>query len=131
MSVSFGQAAAARGSAGPQAWQDCLCEALANFFQGVREVAIQRLPDIQPLGVMFNAHRYGGSSMHLELLTSAPRALATLARDNSNLSALVLVLGVVGGCMLSAWREHVRERKTQFARRPTPRSEIADDCTGT
>lgn len=59
--------------------------------------------------------------MHLELLTSAPRALATLARDNSNLSILVLVLGVVGGCMLSAWREQLRERKSQFARQPNPR----------
>ena len=53
--------------------------------------------------------------MYLEYLTAAPRALATLARDNSNLS--VLVLGVVGGCMLSAWREQIRERKAQFARR--------------
>jgi hypothetical protein len=58
--------------------------------------------------------------MHLEILTSAPHALATLARDNSNLSALALVLGVVGGCMLSAWREQLRERKAQFARRPNP-----------
>ena len=58
--------------------------------------------------------------MHLQILTSAPHALATLARDNSNLSTLILVLGVVGGCMLSAWREHLRERKAQFARRPTP-----------
>jgi len=61
--------------------------------------------------------------MHLEILTSAPRALATLARDNGNLSALVLVLGVVGGCMLSAWREQLRQRKAQlaqFARRPHP-----------
>ena len=54
--------------------------------------------------------------MHLEILTSAPRALATLARDN-NLSALALILGVVGGCMLSAWREQLRERRAQFARR--------------
>jgi len=59
--------------------------------------------------------------MHLEVLTSAPRLLATLARDNSNLSALVLVLGVVGGCMLSAWREQLRERRAQFARRPARR----------
>jgi hypothetical protein len=58
--------------------------------------------------------------MHLELLTSAPRALAALARDNGNLSTLVLVLGVVGGCMLSAWREQLRERKAQLARRPNP-----------
>jgi hypothetical protein len=58
--------------------------------------------------------------MHLEILTSAPRALAMLARDNGNLSTLLLVLGVVGGCMLSAWREHLRERKAQFARRPNP-----------
>ena len=58
--------------------------------------------------------------MHLQILTSAPHALATLARDNSYLSTLVLVLGVVGGCMLSAWREHVRERKAQFGRRPNP-----------
>ncbi|HEX8757265.1 MAG TPA: hypothetical protein VF745_13085 [Steroidobacteraceae bacterium] len=58
--------------------------------------------------------------MHLEFLTSAPRALAALAQDNSNLSALVLILGVVGGCMLSAWREQLRERKAQFARRPNP-----------
>ena len=58
--------------------------------------------------------------MHLEFLTSAPRALAALAQDNSNLSALVLILGVVGGCMLSAWREQLRERKAQFARRPDP-----------
>lgn len=57
--------------------------------------------------------------MHLEILTSAPHALATLAGDNSNLSALALILGVVGGCMLSAWREQLRERKAQFARRPT------------
>jgi hypothetical protein len=56
--------------------------------------------------------------MHLEILTSVPRTLAALARDNSNLSVLVLVLGVVGGCMLSAWREQLRERKAQFARRP-------------
>jgi hypothetical protein len=56
--------------------------------------------------------------MHLEILMSAPRALTALARDNSNLSALALVLGVVGGCMLSGWREQVRERKAQFARRP-------------
>ena len=56
--------------------------------------------------------------MHLDLLMSFPRTLATLARDNSNLSALALVLGVVGGCMLSAWREQLRERKAQFARRP-------------
>lgn len=55
--------------------------------------------------------------MHLEILTAAPRALATLAWDNSNLSALILVLGVVGGCMLSAWREQLRERKGQFTRR--------------
>jgi hypothetical protein len=54
--------------------------------------------------------------MHLEVLTSAPRLLATLARDNSNLAALALVLGVVGGCMLSAWREQLRERRAQFAR---------------
>ena len=54
--------------------------------------------------------------MHFEILTSAPRLLATLARDNSNLSALALVLGVVGGCMLSAWREQLRERRAQFAR---------------
>ena len=54
--------------------------------------------------------------MHLELLTAVPRSLATLARDNSNLSVLALVLGVVGGCMLSAWREQLRERKAQFAR---------------
>lgn len=56
--------------------------------------------------------------MHLEILTSAPRALAALAWDNGNLSALILVLGVVGGCMLSAWREQLRERRAQFARRP-------------
>jgi hypothetical protein len=59
--------------------------------------------------------------MHLEYLTAAPRALATLARDNGNLSVLVLVLGVVGGCMLSAWREQLRDRKTQYARRTNPR----------
>ena len=58
--------------------------------------------------------------MHLEILTSAPRALATLAWDNSNLSGLVLILGVVGGCMLSAWREQLRERKGRFARRSPP-----------
>lgn len=58
--------------------------------------------------------------MHLALLTSAPRALATLARDNSNISVLALVLAVVGGCMLSAWREQLRERKAQFARRANP-----------
>jgi transposase-like protein len=57
--------------------------------------------------------------MHLEILTSAPHALVTFAGDNSNLSALALILGVVGGCMLSAWREQLRERKAQFARRPT------------
>jgi transposase-like protein len=56
--------------------------------------------------------------MHLEILMSAPRALAALARDNGNFSALALVLGVVGACMLSAWREQLRERKAQFARRP-------------
>ena len=55
--------------------------------------------------------------MHLEYLTAAPRALATLARDNSNLSVLALILGTVGGCMLSAWREQLRERKTHFVRR--------------
>jgi hypothetical protein len=55
--------------------------------------------------------------MHMEYLTAAPRELAGFARDNSNLSVLVLVLGVVGGCMLSAWREQLRERKTHFARR--------------
>jgi hypothetical protein len=55
--------------------------------------------------------------MHMEYLTAAPRALAALARDNSNVSILVLILGVVGGCMLSAWREQIRERKQQFARR--------------
>jgi hypothetical protein len=55
--------------------------------------------------------------MHMEYLTAAPRALAALARDNSNVSVLVLVLGIVGGCMLSAWREQIRERKSQFARR--------------
>jgi hypothetical protein len=54
--------------------------------------------------------------MHLQILTSAPRVLAALARDNSNLSALALILAVVGGCMLSAWREQLRERKDQFAR---------------
>lgn len=54
--------------------------------------------------------------MHLEILASVPRTLTTLARDNSNLSVLVLVLAVVGGCMLSAWREQLRERKAQFAR---------------
>ena len=61
--------------------------------------------------------------MHLEILASVPRTLTTLARDNSNLSVLVLVLAVVGGCMLSAWREQLRERKAQFARlsrRPDP-----------
>jgi len=56
--------------------------------------------------------------MHLDILTHVPRALATLARDNGNLSALALVLGVVGGCMLSGWREQLRERRLQFARRP-------------
>lgn len=54
----------------------------------------------------------------MHILTTAPRALVALARDNSNLSALALVLGVVGGCMLSAWREQLRERRGQFARRP-------------
>jgi hypothetical protein len=58
--------------------------------------------------------------MHFEILTSVPRALLTLARDNSNLSALALVLGVVGGCMLSAWREQLRERRAQFARLARP-----------
>jgi hypothetical protein len=66
---------------------------------------------------MFNGHRTGVLSMHLEILTSVPRTLATLARDNSNLSTLALVLSVVGGCMLSAWREQARERKAQFGRR--------------
>lgn len=51
----------------------------------------------------------------LGILTSAPHALATLAEDNSNISALALVLSVVGGCMLSAWRE---QRRAQFERRP-------------
>jgi hypothetical protein len=55
--------------------------------------------------------------MHLEVLISALRTLATLVRDNSNLSALALVLGVVGGCMLSAWREQLRARRAQFASR--------------
>ncbi len=54
--------------------------------------------------------------MHFAILTSAPRVLAALARDNSNLSALALILAVVGGCMLSAWREQLRERKAQCAR---------------
>lgn len=54
--------------------------------------------------------------MHLELLASMPRTLTTLARDNSNLSVLALVLGVVGSCMVSAWREQLRARKAQFAR---------------
>ncbi len=58
--------------------------------------------------------------MHLELLTSVPRTLATLARDNGNLSALAVVLGVVGGCMLSAWREQHRERRTRLARGLNP-----------
>ena len=58
--------------------------------------------------------------MHLQILTSAPRALAALAQDNSHLSALALLLGGVGGCLLSAWREQLRERKAQFARRPNP-----------
>jgi transposase-like protein len=58
--------------------------------------------------------------MHIEFLMSAPRTLAAIARDNGNLSALALVLGVVGGCMLSAWREQLRERKAQFARKPNP-----------
>ena len=58
--------------------------------------------------------------MHLEYLTAAPRALATLARDNSNLSVLALILGTVGGCMLSAWREQLRERKSQFTHRTNP-----------
>lgn len=58
--------------------------------------------------------------MHLGYLTAAPRAIATLARDNGNLSVLVLILATVGGCMLSAWREQLRERKTQFARRTNP-----------
>ena len=66
---------------------------------------------------MFNTVRTG-DLMHLGILTSAPRALAALARDNSNISALALVLGVVGGCMLSAWREQLRERRAQFGRRP-------------
>jgi hypothetical protein len=61
--------------------------------------------------------------MHMEYLTAAPRALAALARDNSNLSVLVLVLAVVGGCMLSAWREQLRERKAQFARRTNRQQE--------
>ena len=56
--------------------------------------------------------------MHLEILTTVPRTLVTLARDNGNLSALALGLGVVGGCMLSAWREQLRGRRTQLARRP-------------
>lgn len=54
----------------------------------------------------------------MHILTTAPRALVALARDNSNLSALALVLGVVGGCMLSAWREQLRARRAQFARPP-------------
>jgi len=66
---------------------------------------------------MFNTLRTGDPSM-LGILTSAPRALATLAWDNSNISTLALVLGVVGGCMLSAWREQLRERRAQFVRRP-------------
>lgn len=56
--------------------------------------------------------------MHLDILTMVPRALATHGWDNGNLSALALVLGVVGGCMLSAWREQLRARKAQLARRP-------------
>jgi hypothetical protein len=65
---------------------------------------------------MFNALRTGDRSMHF--LTSAPHALATLARDNSNLSALILVLGVVGGCMLSAWREQLSQRRARPAQQP-------------
>lgn len=59
-------------------------------------------------------------SMHFELLIGAPRALAGLVRDNSNLSALALILSVVGGCMLSAWREQLRERRAHFTRRLEP-----------
>jgi hypothetical protein len=58
--------------------------------------------------------------MHPQFLTSVPHALTTLARDNSDLSALAVVLGVVGGCVLSAWRERLRERKAQVARRFNP-----------
>ena len=58
--------------------------------------------------------------MHLDFLMSAPRTLATIARDNGNLSALALVLGVVGACMLSGWREQLRARKAQFARKANP-----------
>ncbi|MGH8318232.1 MAG: hypothetical protein ACREUL_09680 [Steroidobacteraceae bacterium] len=53
----------------------------------------------------------------MHFLTSAPRALATLAWNNSNLTALALVLSVVGGCMLSAWREQLRQRRAHFTRR--------------
>lgn len=58
--------------------------------------------------------------MHFEFLLAVPRTLAALAWNNANLSALALCLGVVGGCMLSAWREQLRERKAQFARRSEP-----------
>jgi hypothetical protein len=59
--------------------------------------------------------------MIIGFLTSAPRTLATLARDNGTLSALALVLGVVGGCMLSAYREQMKERRAIGLRRPERR----------
>lgn len=59
--------------------------------------------------------------MTIGFLASVPRTVATLAWDNSNLSALALALGVVGGCMLSAWREQLKERRAQVVRRPDRR----------
>jgi hypothetical protein len=59
--------------------------------------------------------------MIIGFLTSAPRTLATLARNNGTLSALALVLGVVGGCMLSAWREQTKARRAICVRRPEQR----------
>ena len=54
-------------------------------------------------------------------LTSVPRTVATLARNNGNLSALALLLGVIGGCRLSAWRAQLKERRAIYARRPERR----------
>jgi hypothetical protein len=56
--------------------------------------------------------------MTIGLLTSVPHRVATLARDISDLSALALALGVVGGCMLSGWREQLKARRAQVLRQP-------------
>ena len=55
--------------------------------------------------------------MIMGLLSALPHTVTLLARENSDLSALALVLGVVGGCMLSAWREQLAAQRAAVARR--------------